>query len=259
MIEVHALRKVYPGRRGKPPTVALEGLETHVADGEFVTVVGPSGCGKTTLLNLVAGFEKPDAGAILLDGAEVHGPGADRAVVFQQPSLYPWLSVRQNIAFGLRLRGARPGEDERVRRIIGIMGLDGFEHHAPYELSGGMQQRVAIARALIMEPAMLLMDEPFGALDAQTRSEMQAFLLSLWRKVRPTVLFITHDVEEAVLLGDRILVLTPRPGRLALELPVGLPRPRHYDMILTPEFTRHKREVLKILRPEAVADVAPDA
>ncbi len=256
MIEVHALRKVYPGRGGKPPTFALEGLETHVDDGEFVTVVGPSGCGKTTLLNLVAGFEQPDAGAILLDGAEVHGPGADRAVVFQQPALYPWLSVWQNIAFGLRLRGVRPGDDAKVRYIIGIMGLAGFERHAPYELSGGMQQRVAIARALIMEPKMLLMDEPFGALDAQTRSEMQAFLLSLWRKVRPTVLFITHDVEEAVLLGDRILVLTPRPGRLALELSVELPRPRHYDMILTPEFTRYKRDVLKVLRPEAMEEAA---
>lgn len=254
MIEIQHLRKVYPGRRGKPPTVALEDLDARVHDGELVTVVGPSGCGKTTLLNLVAGFETPDAGVVLLDGARVTGPGADRAVVFQQPSLYPWLTVWQNIAFGLRLRGGRPEDAARIARIIGIMGLEGFERHASYELSGGMQQRVAIARALIMEPKMLLMDEPFGALDAQTRSEMQAFLLSLWRKVRPTVLFITHDVEEAVLLGDRILVLTPRPGRLALELDVTLPRPRHYDMILTPEFATYKRDVLKVLRPEVVAE-----
>ncbi len=259
MIELENLRKIYPGRRGKPPTVALESFETRIEDGEFVTVVGPSGCGRTTLLNLVAGFEQPDAGRIALDGVEVHGPGADRAVVFQQPSLYPWLTVWENIAFGLRLQGRRQAEEAAVRRIIGIMGLEGFERHAPYELSGGMQQRVAIARALIVQPKILLMDEPFGALDAQTRGEMQAFLLSLWRKVHPTVLFITHDVEEAILLGDRVLVLTPRPGRLSRELHVDLSRPRHYQMALTTRFNELKREVLAVLRPEAVREEADGA
>lgn len=251
MIEIHGLNKTFPGRGGKPATVALEDLDTRIEDGQFVTVVGPSGCGKTTLLNVAAGFEAPSAGEILLDGQPIAGPGADRAVVFQQPSLYPWLNVWENVAFGLTLRHGRRGVDRAaVDGMLETMGLQGFERHAPYELSGGMQQRVAIARALVVQPKILLMDEPFGALDAQTRGDMQTFLLALWRKIRPTVLFITHDVEEAVLLGDRVLVMTPRPGRLARDLAIGLPRPRAYEMVLREEFTGYKRDVLQILRPD---------
>lgn len=259
MIEIRELGKVFPGRGGKPPTTALEGVDTQIGEGEFVTVVGPSGCGKTTLLQVLAGFEQPTSGGVLLEGNPVRGPGSDRAVVFQQPSLYPWMTVWDNIAFGLTLKHGRRGVDRAaVAEIIEIMGLSGFERHAPYELSGGMQQRVAIARALVVHPRILLMDEPFGALDAQTRGDMQAFLLSLWRRIRPTVLFITHDIEEAVLLGDRVLVMTPRPGRVARELQVELPRPREYGMVLSPRFNEYKREVLAILRPGST-EAAPVA
>jgi NitT/TauT family transport system ATP-binding protein len=260
VIVLRGLRKVFPATAGRPPTVALDGLDLDVADGEFVTVVGPSGCGKTTLLHLVAGFESPTEGSIEVDGAPVHGPGADRAVVFQQPALYPWLSVWDNIAFGLTLRHGRRGVDRAaVQRMIDTMGLHGFERHAPYELSGGMQQRTAIARALVLSPRILLMDEPFGALDAQTRADMQAFLLALWRRVRPTVLFVTHDVEEAVLLADRCLIMTARPARLAGELRIALPRPRTYSLVLDPQFTAYKREILSILRPAAPDDPAAAA
>jgi len=253
MITLDAVCKVFPGHRGAPPTTALEAVSTTVRDGEFVTVVGPSGCGKTTLLHLVAGFEQPSGGRILRDGEPIRAPGRDRAVVFQRAALFPWLTVEQNVAFGLTLRyGPRGVDRRRVQEMIEIMGLSGFERHPSYQLSGGMQQRVAIARALITEPDVLLMDEPFGALDAQTRTEMQAFLLQLWRRIHPTVLFITHDVEEAVLLADRVLIMSPRPGRIVRELRVDLPRPREWRMVLTEEFLRYKRQVLGVLRPAAV-------
>ncbi len=251
MIQIEGVRKVFPGRAGNPPTVALEEMHTQIEDGQFITVVGPSGCGKTTLLNIIAGFEAPTVGTVLVDGQPVTGAGADRAVVFQQASLYPWLNVRDNVAFGLTLKHGRRSVDQgRVDEMLEIMGLAQFSRHAPYELSGGMQQRVAIARALVVQPKILLMDEPFGALDAQTRGDMQSFLLQLWRRLRPTVLFITHDVEEAILLGDRVLVMTPRPGRLAEEVVVTLDRPREYAMVLTDAFTLHKRQILRVLRPD---------
>lgn len=256
MIVLRALTKTFPGKAGRPPTTAIEGLDLTVADGAFVTIVGPSGCGKSTLLHLMAGLEQPTSGEVRVDGVPVRGPGADRAVVFQQPGLYPWLDVWENIAFGLRLRhgrAQRAADDAAVRQIIDVVGLTGFEHHAPYELSGGMQQRVAIARALVLSPRTLLMDEPFGALDAQTRAELQAFLLALWRRVRPTVVFVTHDVEEAVLLADRCLVMTARPARLAADLSIALPRPRSYGMVLDPRFTAYKAEILRILRPDAAS------
>lgn len=250
MITLEGLRKIYPPRRNSPATVALERITTTINDGSFVTVVGPSGCGKTTLLQLIAGFEQPSEGRILVDGDVVTAPGRDRAVVFQQASLYPWLTVEQNISFGLMLRdGARRVDRQRVANMIETMGLQGFERFHSYQLSGGMQQRVAIARALIVEPKILLMDEPFGALDAQTRGEMQDFLLHLWRSIHPTVVFITHDVEEAVLLADRVLIMSARPGRVVRDLHIGLPRPRTWDMILWPEFVQEKREVLAVLRP----------
>ena len=251
MIEVDGVHMVYPGRRGHRDIPALRGVDLRVADGEFVSVVGPSGCGKSTLLHLVAGFGRPSEGRILVDGQTVLGPAADRAVVFQQAALYPWLTVAENIGFGLRIHGVRGAEyDRRVGDYLQIMGLEAFARHAPYELSGGMRQRAAIARALITQPATMLMDEPFGALDAQTRNEMQRFLLGLWRTLRPTVLFVTHDVEESILLGDRVVVMTARPGRVALDLRVPFPRPREWDLVLTGEFIEVKRQVLSVLRPQ---------
>lgn len=232
-------------------TIAVQQLSMTIRDGEFVCIVGPSGCGKTTLLHMVAGFEQATTGRIVLDGVEINKPGADRAVVFQQPTLFPWLTVYQNVAFGLRIGNlGQKDYDARVHEYLKIMGLQGFEHHAPYHLSGGMQQRVAIARALITQPKILLMDEPFGALDAQTRTDMQRFLLELWQDLRPTVLFITHDVEEAVLLGDRVIVMTARPGRIARDFAIPFSRPREWELALTPEFLALKKEVLNVLRPE---------
>jgi NitT/TauT family transport system ATP-binding protein len=251
MIAISGLHMVYPGSRGRHAVPALQGVDLEVADGEFVSVVGPSGCGKSTLLHLVAGFEFPTKGSIEVHGRPIDGPAADRAVVFQQAALYPWLNVAENIGFGLKIHGVRGAEYvRRVNDYLAIMGLEAFRSHAPYELSGGMRQRVAIARALITQPETMLMDEPFGALDAQTRNEMQRFLLGLWRTLRPTVLFVTHDVEESILLGDRVVVMTARPGRVALDLRVPFPRPREWDLVLTGEFIEVKRQVLSVLRPQ---------
>jgi NitT/TauT family transport system ATP-binding protein len=248
MIRIDQVTKSYPARRHAAAVTALERLSLEIRDQEFVVAVGPSGCGKTTLLNLLAGFEAPTSGKITFDGKELPRPNAERAVVFQQATLYPWLNVRDNIALGLKLKNAR--DQERVDYFIDVMGLRGFEKHPPYQLSGGMQQRVAIARALIVSPKILLMDEPFGALDAQTRNDMQSFLLDLWQTVQSTVFFITHDVEEAILLADRVIVMSARPGRIAAEFPITLPRPRTWDLVLSEEFLALKREVLGVLRPD---------
>ncbi|GCF10844.1 ABC transporter ATP-binding protein [Dictyobacter arantiisoli] len=250
MISIEKITKTYPGRRAGEPTIALQDVSLEIQKQEFVVAVGPSGCGKTTLLNLLAGFEEPSQGSIHFDGRVLRGPGAERVVVFQQPTLYPWLAVRDNIALGLKLKKLRPIDWERVDYFIEMMGLQGFAKHSPYQLSGGMQQRVAIARALIVEPAVLLMDEPFGALDAQTRNDMQEFLLNLWERIKATIFFITHDVEEAILLADRVVVMTAHPGRIASEITVTLPRPRTWNMILSEEFLDLKRQVLEILRPD---------
>ncbi|QBD78657.1 ABC transporter ATP-binding protein [Ktedonosporobacter rubrisoli] len=249
MITITNVSREYAARRGKAPVLALQDISLQIQDQEFVVVVGPSGCGKTTLLNLLAGFEQATSGQILFDGKELKRPGAERGIVFQQATLYPWLSVYENIALGLKLKQGRQFKRERVHYFLETMGLQDFAQHPPYQLSGGMQQRVAIARALIVEPKILLMDEPFGALDAQTRSEMQQFLLGLWEHIKATVFFITHDVEEAILLADRIVVMTARPGSIAQEITVTLPRPRAWDIALTEEFLALKREVLSILRP----------
>lgn len=250
MITIENVTKIYPGHRKTAPTIALKDISLNIYDGEFVAAVGPSGCGKTTLLDLLAGFEVPTSGSITLDGKALTGPGAERAVVFQQPTLYPWSNVRDNVALGLKLRNRRNVDWERVQYFIDMVGLKGFEKHPSYQLSGGMQQRVAIARALIVEPKILLMDEPFGALDAQTRSDMQLFLLDIWSKIKATILFITHDVEEAILLADRVVAMTPRPGKIAKDVNISLPRPRTWDMVLTEEFLDLKRQVLEVLRPD---------
>ncbi|MBU6425193.1 MAG: ABC transporter ATP-binding protein [Rhodospirillales bacterium] len=227
---------------------ALDEISLTVEDGSFVTILGASGCGKSTLLNMVAGLEAPSSGQITLDGTPITKPGPDRVVVFQRAGLYPWLSLRDNIAFGLKMRGKV--EWREVDRVIELIGLRGFETHRPYELSGGMQQRVSIARALVMHPRVLLMDEPFGALDAQTRENMQEFLTELWERIRATVIFVTHDIDEAIILGSRLVVMSARPGRISLDENVPLGRPRNWDMSTTPEFLQLKRAARQILAGE---------
>jgi len=274
MLKIENVTKAYPAQQNVKPTIALQNVSLEIRDREFIVAVGPSGCGKTTLLNLLAGFERPTTGRVILDDKELTKPGADRVVVFQQASLYPWLSVRDNIALGLKLKHLqadwksvrdnialglklkrRRVDWERVKYFIQMMGLQGFEKHKPYQLSGGMQQRVSIARALIVEPKILLMDEPFGALDAQTRNDMQRFLLDLGKSINTTVFFITHDVDEAILLADRVIAMSPRPGRIVAEFEISLPQPRAWDMTLTEDFLSHKRQVLEILRPDLTKGV----
>ena len=228
MIEVRAVSKRYTSAaaRGRAAVQALEGVSFRVAPGEFVSIVGPSGCGKTTLLRIVDGLVAPDEGEVWVNGARVGGPGPDRAVVFQDFGLLPWKTAEENVRFALQLRRI-PGDHRRIaRRYLELVGLAGFEGHYPHELSGGMQQRVGIARALAVDPAVLLMDEPFAALDAQTREVLQAELLKILATTRKTVLFITHSIDEAVFLSDRVVVLTHRPGRVREEVPIDLPHPR---------------------------------
>jgi NitT/TauT family transport system ATP-binding protein len=220
--------------------------------GEFVALLGPSGCGKTTVLNAVAGFVQPTGGRVIVDGEPVVEPGVDRGMVFQQHSLFPWKTVLANVEFGLKMRGI--GSIERTaqaRRYLNLVGLAGFERAYPGELSGGMQQRVGIARVLVNRPRVMLMDEPFGALDAQTRLTMQELLLGVWREVRTTVLFVTHDIDEAIFLADRVAVMTARPGQIRDLMPVKLPRPRPAEVIATAEFMSLKARVLAQVREES--------
>jgi NitT/TauT family transport system ATP-binding protein len=239
-------------RRGEVIT-ALAGVSFEVKDREFAVLVGTSGCGKSTVLRLVAGLVPPTEGRVLLDGREVSGPGADRGMVFQSYTLFPWLTVQRNVEFGPRLRGVPADERTRLaRHYLGQVGLRGFEGVYPKELSGGMMQRAAIARALANDPSVLLMDEPFGALDAQTRLFMGELLLSVWERAEKTVLFVTHDIEEAIFLGDRVLVMTARPGRIREEIHVPLPRPRTVDMLSSETFVALKRRVMALIREEAL-------
>ena len=230
MIEIRGLSKSFVGQDGGT-VEALRDVDLHVRENEFLTVLGPSGCGKTTLLKAVAGLIPWDGGDIRIDGMPVRGPGPDRSMVFQNFALLPWATVLENVAFGLRMRGVAKAErGERARSLIAMVGLSGFETKRPGELSGGMQQRVGIARALAVQPQVLLMDEPFGAVDEQTRRLLQEELLSIWEEHRLTVVFITHSMEEAVLLGDRVVLMSARPGRIAEIVPVPLQRPRSRDV-----------------------------
>ena len=252
-LRIENVSRVFPGLHGGPPTRALEPTNLNVADNDFVTILGPSGCGKSTLLRLVAGLDTPTTGKILLDGKPVTRPGPDRGMVFQSYTLFPWLTVQQNVEFGPRLRGTPPSERGAVAaHYIASVGLVGFENVYPKELSGGMMQRVAIARALANDPEVLLMDEPFGALDAQTRSLMGELLLRVWGEAAKTVLFVTHDIEEALFLGDRVFVMTARPGRIREEIQVPLPRPRTLDVLTTEPFVALKRRVMGLIREEAL-------
>lgn len=246
-ISVGRVGKVYDGGGGR--VAALDGIDIAIAEGEFAAILGPSGCGKSTLLNLLAGFEAPTTGTVSVFGAPVTKPGPQRAVVFQEPALFPWLSVWDNVVFGPRLAGTRKGDYEGLaHEFLETVGLTGFERHLPDQLSGGMRQRVGIARALLMRPQVLLMDEPFGALDAQTRLQMQELLLRLWERYRKTIVFITHDIDEAILLADTVYVMSARPGRIEARIPIALPRPRGLALLTEPAFNRLKRDIFQLIR-----------
>jgi NitT/TauT family transport system ATP-binding protein len=239
---------------GKTAVQAVSQLDLDVAPGEFVSVLGPSGCGKSTLIGAVAGFTPISQGELYVDGRAVQAPGPDRGVVFQHHTLFPWKTVLRNVEFGLKMRGAaRTERREAAREILATVGLADFLHHYPWQLSGGMQQRVSLARVLVNRPRVTLMDEPFCALDAQTRLQMQELLLALWNDYHITVVFVTHDVDEAIFLSDRILVLTERPGRVKAEIQVDLPRPRTRDLLTSPGFMQLKRRALELLFDEAPA------
>lgn len=233
---------------------AVSSVSMDVKPGEFVSLIGPSGCGKSTLLNIVAGFVKATSGDALLDGAAIRGPGSDRGVVFQQYSLFPWLSVRKNVEFGLKMKGVPVAQRvPQARTLLGLAGLLAFENHYPDQLSGGMKQRVGIVRALATSPQVLLMDEPFGALDAQTRVVMQEILTNMWQQFRISVLFVTHDIDESIFLSDKIYVMTARPGRIKAEITVPLPRPRTPEMTYTPEFIGLVQQLKALIREESLA------
>jgi len=250
MIEIREVTKEFVAAGGPTgSTVALDGVNLTIAEHEFVTVIGPSGCGKTTLLRIVAGLIPQDAGEVLVRGKVVTGPGPDRAMVFQSFALLPWATVLQNVAFGLETRGVAKAErEETARALIKTVGLQGFEARLPRHLSGGMQQRVGLARALAVDPDVLLMDEPFGAIDEQTRRIMQEELLRIWGYRRKTVMFVTHSMEEAVFLADRVVLMSPRPGRIQEIIDVPLPRPRGRDTERSREFTEVKEILWDKLR-----------
>jgi NitT/TauT family transport system ATP-binding protein len=247
-LEVRGICKAYR-QAGKKPIPVLADLSFAVADLEFVAVIGPSGCGKSTFLRIVDGLIEPDSGSILLDGAEVTGPGHGRAMVFQGFDLFPWRTAIDNVAFGLEMQELRAAERRKIaQHYIDLVGLSGFEQAYPFQLSGGMQQRVGIARALAIKPSILLMDEPFGALDIQTRELLQDELLRIWQREQKTVLFVTHSIEEAIYLADRIIVFTPRPARIdrIIEVPFG--RPRSDELKTTASFAELRREIWNVLK-----------
>ncbi|MGQ2902381.1 MAG: ABC transporter ATP-binding protein [Neoaquamicrobium sediminum] len=252
-VNIAGVERIFPAQAGGSPVTALTPINIHVKENAFVTILGPSGCGKSTLLRIVAGLDEPTNGLVEIRGDVVVGPGADRGMVFQSYTLFPWLTVERNIEFGLREKGMPAGERrDIVRDYIAKIGLTGFENHYPKQLSGGMQQRVAIARALANDPAILLLDEPFGALDHQTRGLMQELLLNIWEADRKTVLFVTHDIEEAIFLGSRCLVMSARPGRIKADISIPLPHPRHYRMKAEPGFLDLKVRLTDEIREEAM-------
>jgi len=253
-LSIQGVSRSFPSSSGGAATVALQATDLQVAENDFVTILGPSGCGKSTLLRIVAGLDRQSSGEVLLQGQRIQGPGADRGMVFQSYTLFPWLSVLDNVCFGLNERGMPRGQQLEVAQgFIKKVGLSGFENHFPKQLSGGMQQRTAIARALANSPAMLLMDEPFGALDHQTRELMQELLLGIWEAERKTVLFVTHDIDEAVFMGSRVIVMSARPGRIKLNREVAIPHPRHYSIKTTPVFSELKAELTEQVRVEVRA------
>jgi NitT/TauT family transport system ATP-binding protein len=249
ILQISGVSKTFPGADGG--TVALQATDLEVHENDFITILGPSGCGKSTLLRMVAGLDTPTTGSIALEGRPVAGPGADRGMVFQSYTLFPWLTVMQNVCFGLREKGLKlPDQQETAASFIAKVGLKGFENHFPKQLSGGMQQRTALARALANDPRILLMDEPFGALDHQTRELMQELLQGIWEAERKTVLFVTHDIDEAIFMGNRVVVMSARPGRIKCDLAVLIEHPRHYSVKTTPLFTELKARLTEEIRIE---------
>jgi NitT/TauT family transport system ATP-binding protein len=235
---------------------ALQGIDLAVARGEFISVVGPSGCGKTTFLRIVAGLEPASSGEVLLDGRRLRGPGSDRGFVFQSDNLLPWRTVLANAIIGREIAGrVGPADRQRTMELLKLVGLEGFEHYHPRQLSGGMRQRVNLARALAIDPEILLMDEPFSSLDAQTREIMQTELLRIWEEGRKTVLFVTHQIDEAVFLSDRVLVFARRPGRLLEDVAIALPRPRALAIKRTPEFVRYVDHIWRLIEDDVRASV----
>jgi NitT/TauT family transport system ATP-binding protein len=255
MLEIRALSKRYDVESGE--IVALAAITTSIAEGEFVCLLGPSGCGKSTLLKIVAGLIEPSSGTITINGHTVSGPGPDRGVVFQDYALFPWMTVTDNVEFGLAARGVAPDKRRAVSTdLLRAVGLHEFSAKYPHHLSGGMKQRVSIARALAVDPVLLLMDEPFGALDAQTRFVMQKELLRIWRAYRKTVLFVTHSIDEALFLGDRVLVMTARPGVIKADIQVTQLRPRD---ISSAEFTALRQHTLELLSDEIARSMEQEA
>ncbi len=250
-LHIQQISKTYQGDAHE--VTAIHGIDLQIRNREFATILGPSGCGKSTLLRIVAGLAKPTRGTVQLDGRTIGGPGQDRGMVFQSYTLFPWLTVKENIQFGLALSGIEKArQDQIAQEYVAKVGLRGFEHAYPKALSGGMKQRVAIARALANNPAILLLDEPFGALDAQTRSLMQELLTQIWEELHITILFVTHDVEEAIFLSDRVFVMTARPGRIKAEIDVPLERPRSYEIKSSETFLQLKKQALALIREEAI-------
>jgi NitT/TauT family transport system ATP-binding protein len=251
-IEISQVSKIFRDAKRNSDVTALDDINVEVARNQFLCLLGPSGCGKSTLLNMIAGFEQPSSGRITVDGQPVTAPGADRGVVFQHANLMPWLPVWENVAFHLLLCGGQKAERRaRAQTYIDMVGLTGFENHYPSELSGGMNQRVGIARALLMNPRVILMDEPFGALDEQTRMDMQTELVRIWQQHQGTIVFVTHGIDEALTLGTHVAVMSARPGRIREIIPIDLPRPRD---ITSPQFNALKRRILDLLRSERAAE-----
>jgi NitT/TauT family transport system ATP-binding protein len=241
------------------PMEAVIDAAITVNPGEFVSIIGPSGCGKSTLLNAVAGFLKPTRGTVAVDDEPVQGPSADRGMVFQQYSLFPWKTVRENVEFGLKMKGMDRGKREQsARTLLGLAGLSAFENQYPDSLSGGMKQRVGIIRALATGPKVLLLDEPFGALDAQTRLIMQQILTNMWQRLKTSVLFVTHDIDEAIFLSDRVYCMTARPGTIKAEIAIPLERPRHQSMMMSSEFLALRRGLMSLIREESLKAMGGD-
>lgn len=252
ILKIESLKKVFSGKK---TVVALDGIDLTIARNEFVVLLGPSGCGKSTLLYIIGGLLKPSEGRVLLDGKDITGASPERGIVFQEFALYPWLTVEENIRFGLKLSASKVRDESKIRDIvrglIKTIGLTGFEHSKPHQLSGGMKQRVALARCLATDPEVLLMDEPFGALDAQTRGVMQKELMTLFSKTKKTILFVTHSIDEAVLLADRVAVFTARPGRIKEVVPIDLPRERwNWQEEIGDDFLRKCAQLNHIIKEE---------
>lgn len=257
-LKLDHIRKEFPaktvGKEQLPPFVAVENVTLDIQKGEFVSIVGPSGCGKSTLLDLIAGLTKPSVGEILLNGKIITGPGLDRGIVFQQYALYPWLTALQNIEFGLEAKGIdKKTRREKATYYLNLVGLSGFENHYPNELSGGMKQRVAIARSLAYEPEILLMDEPFAALDAQTRETLQEELINIWKSSKRTIIFITHSIDEAIYLSQRVAIMTSRPGKIkeVIDIPLTL-QSKDQDVRSTPEYGQVRHYIWTQLSEEVI-------